>query len=131
MRWSFALLVSILLLSLSHAEEALFDSDPKHLWNRLHRHLYARTTPDGKLYDQEGLEPVFLRRSTFLTKGVSYEQAIKRLDEFLKQNAETFVDDPLKRAILQRDLLPSLLRPRTPCSSASRNAVNCKSDWRR
>jgi len=104
MRWSFAPFVSILLLGVGQAEESLFDSDPKHVWNRLHRHLYARTTPDGQLYDQEGLEPVFVRRSRFLTEGVTHREALERLDEFLEQNAETFIDDPLKRAILQRDL---------------------------
>lgn len=104
MRWSFAPLVLMLLVSLGHADESLFDPDPNHVWNRLHRDLYSRPTPDGKLYDKEGLEPVFVRRSSFLTKGDSHQQALKRLDEFLEQNADKSIDDPLKRAILQRDL---------------------------
>ena len=35
------------------ARETLFDADPQHPWNRLHRLLYSRTTQDGKIYDQE------------------------------------------------------------------------------
>jgi len=60
--------------------------------------------PDGTLYSQESLEPVFVRRSTFLTDGVSHEQALRLLDEFLQNDAEKLIDDPLRRAILQRDL---------------------------
>ena len=53
---------------------AVFDRDPDHPWNRLHRLLYSRTTPEGKLYDQESLEPLFLPSSRFLTEGPSYQQ---------------------------------------------------------
>ncbi|HEV3027037.1 MAG TPA: hypothetical protein VG457_05650, partial [Planctomycetota bacterium] len=42
--------------------------------------------------------------SKFLTEEPSYQQAIALLDEFLKGRADERINDPLKRAILQRDL---------------------------
>jgi hypothetical protein len=90
--------------SASRVEEALYDPDPKHPWNRLHRFLHSRTMPDGKVYDQEDLEPPLLPSSKFLTEGPSYREAMALLDTFLKERAAARIDDPLKRAILQRDL---------------------------
>jgi hypothetical protein len=120
MRYSLCLVVPPLLLACSAADTprdpsprqptadsaatTLFDADPQHPWNRLHRLLYARAMPDGKVYDQESLEPLFLPQSRFLTEGASYRQAIALLDEFLKEHAERRIRDPVRRAILQRDL---------------------------
>src|SRR5262245_24711879 len=87
----------LMLPGISPSQESLFDPDPKHVWNQLHRHLHTRTTPDGKLYDQEGLEPVLVRRSRFLTDGESHQQALTLLDEFLIEQAEGLIKDPLKR----------------------------------
>jgi len=84
--------------------EAVFDRDPQHPWNRLHRLFYSRTTQDGKVYDQESLEPLFVPRSKFLTEGPSFRQAVTLLDEFLKERGDERIKDPLKRAVLQRDL---------------------------
>ena len=72
--------------------------------DRLHHLLHSRTTQDGKVYDQESLEPLFLPGSKLLTEGPSYTQAIALLDEFLKERADARIQDPLKRAVLQRDL---------------------------
>src|SRR5687767_13806319 len=102
-RW----LVPTLLLALPGlcwAQEALFDPEPNHPWNRLHRHLYARPAPDGRIYDHEGLDPVFVPRSRFLTDGDSHRRALTLLDDFLHGKADGRVNDPLKRALLQRDL---------------------------
>ena len=82
----------------------LFHSDPQHPWNRLHRLLYSRTTQNGRFYYEESLEPLFLPGSKFLTEGLSFQQAITLLDEFLKERADERINDPLKRAIMQRDL---------------------------
>jgi len=84
--------------------ETVFHSDPQHPWNRLHRLLYSRLTHDGNFYDQESLEPLFLPGSKFLTEGPSYQHVITLLDEFLKERADERINDPLRRAILQRDL---------------------------
>src|SRR5262245_38810077 len=53
------------------ADQAIYDRDPEHSWNRLYRLLYTRTMRDGVLYDQESLEPPFYRRSKFLIEGPS------------------------------------------------------------
>ena len=90
--------------TLSGTREPLFHSDPQHPWNRLHRLLYSRTTQDGRFYYEESLEPLFLPGSKFLTEGLSFQQAITLLDEFLKERADERIKDPLKRAIMQRDL---------------------------
>jgi hypothetical protein len=97
-------LVVLLILLPCGAQESLFDSDPKHPWNRLHRHLYARTMQDGKTYDHESLETLFLPTSKFLVSGPSHREVLALLDEFLKDRADRRIKDPLKRALLQRDL---------------------------
>jgi hypothetical protein len=86
------------------APPAPFDPDADHVANRLHRHLWTRTAPDGKAYDQESLEVPFAPRSRFLTDGESHRRALALLDEFLKAQAARPIKDPLKRAVLQRDL---------------------------
>src|SRR5262245_49950774 len=63
------------------AADTTFDPDPRHPWNRLHRLLYSRATQEGKVYDQESLEPLFIPESRFLVEGPSHEQAVKPLDE--------------------------------------------------
>jgi hypothetical protein len=84
--------------------QTVYDSDPEHPWNRLHALLYSRTGPDGRIYDHEGLEPLFLPGSKFLTEGPSHQEAVSALDAFLKEKADERIRDPLKRAIFQRDL---------------------------
>jgi hypothetical protein len=82
----------------------LYDPDACHPWNRLHGLLWTRITQDGRIYDQESLEPLFVPESRFLTSRPFHQQAINLLDEFLRTRAEERIKDPLKRAILQRDL---------------------------
>jgi hypothetical protein len=116
MRYAPCLLLPLTLLAAPHAEErsptvevrdggeTLFDPDPQHPWNRLHRFLYARVTQDGKVYDQESLEPLLTPQSRFLTEGKSHDLAVALLDEFLRERADQRVKDPVRRAVLQRDL---------------------------
>jgi hypothetical protein len=82
----------------------IYDPDPQHLWNRLQRALWVRTGPDGKEYGLDRLDPLLWRETRHLLEGESHEQAIAVLDEFLTASGENLVHDPLKRAILQRDL---------------------------
>jgi hypothetical protein len=98
---------AFLVLCLAHpayADEQIYDRDPGHPWNRVYRAIYHRTMPDGSLYERESLEPPISRRSKILTQGAWNQQALAALDEFLKTKADTLVKDPLKRAIMQRDL---------------------------
>lgn len=94
--------------------EPLFAPDPDHPWNRLHRHLYSRRSPDGKMRYFQGLEPVVLRRSKFLTQGERHREALKRLDQILQFDREPLIEDPLKRAILQRDMWAVFLATADP-----------------
>jgi hypothetical protein len=84
--------------------EPVFDNDPQHPWNILHRALYTRTMQDGRIYDPESLDPPFIPSSKFLTDGTSHRRVLAALDEFLKARLDTRIRDPLKRAVLQRDL---------------------------
>lgn len=86
------------------AEKPLFQADPDHVWDRLHRHVYLR---DDKL-DVDEREPLSPHNdgptSTFLTKGKSHRDAVALLDEFLKAAPDRRVKDPVKRAVFQHDL---------------------------
>jgi hypothetical protein len=87
------------------AEKPLFDADPDHPANCLHRHVYLRDGKDVGVDDREPLSPSgYTPTSTFLTKGKSHRDAVALLDEFLKLAPERRVKDPAKRAVLQHDL---------------------------
>ena len=81
----------------------LYDEDPEHLWNRLHRALFLRTRKDGTQQIHE-TDPFLYPRSKFLLEGESHQGAIKVLDEFLAAKMDAH---PLKRLMLQRDLWAS------------------------
>jgi hypothetical protein len=82
----------------------VYDPNPQHLWNRLHRALWVRSGPDGKEYGHDRLDPLLWRDTKYLWEGKPHQQALAVLDEFLTEQGEKVVKDPLKRAILQRDL---------------------------
>lgn len=82
----------------------IYDPNPEHIWNRLYRSLYSRIDRDGREYGSDELDPLLWPATTHLLRGPSYHQVIKTLDEFLNTNAEKLISDPLKRAMLQRDL---------------------------
>jgi hypothetical protein len=83
---------------------AVYDSNPDHLWNRLHRAFYVRTARNGEEYGRDELDPLLWAETKHLLVGPSHQQAIKLLDEFLSVNGAALITDPLKRAMLQRDL---------------------------
>src|SRR6266550_982399 len=82
----------------------LYDPDPNHVWNRLYRSLFGRTGGDGREYGYDELEPLLWSNTKYLLTNPANQQAISVLDEFLSTHAERKIRDPLKRAILQRDL---------------------------
>lgn len=86
------------------AAEAVYHADRGHLWNRVHTALFVRTGPDGRRYGQDRLEPLLWAGSEHLSAGPSADRAVAVLDEFLRDNGEELVADPVKRAVLQRDL---------------------------
>jgi hypothetical protein len=82
----------------------IFDSDPNHIWNRTYTCLFVRQSTDGKEYGVDTLDPLLWDNTQALLTGDSHRRALACLDEFLRSHGERAVEDPLKRAILQRDL---------------------------
>ncbi|HKO98476.1 MAG TPA: hypothetical protein VJU86_15875 [Pyrinomonadaceae bacterium] len=82
----------------------IFDADPNHLWNRLHRSFYSRTSRGGREYGNDELDPLLWSSTQHLLSGPSYQQAKKTLDEFFNTHAERLISDPLKKVVLLRDL---------------------------
>jgi hypothetical protein len=86
------------------SERSMYHADREHLWNRLHEAMFVRVGPDGRAYGQDRLEPLLWGGSKHLLEGESHKRAVALLAEFLKNKREKLVEDPLKRAVLQRDL---------------------------
>ena len=82
----------------------LFNSDPQHVSNRLYRQLVVRTDSDGKEHGFDSLDPLLWSETNYLLSGKSHTRALALADDFLRTHAERQIDDPVKRAILQRDL---------------------------
>jgi hypothetical protein len=82
----------------------IFDSDPNHIWNRTYGCLLIRQAADGTAYGVDALDPPLWPETNHLLTGDSHRRALACLDEFLRSHAERDVQDPLKRAIFQRDL---------------------------
>jgi hypothetical protein len=83
---------------------ALYHPDPQHLWNRLHEALFVRTGPDGRAYGGDRVEPLLWPGTKHLLEDRSRDRAVALLEDFLNTRGEKLIDDPLKRAVLQRDL---------------------------
>jgi len=83
---------------------ALYDPNPAHIWNRLYAALWVREDSHGGQYDADPLDPPLWLESEYLLAGPSHARALRVLDEFLQTHAENLIRDPLKRAMLQRDL---------------------------
>jgi hypothetical protein len=86
------------------SEWSVYHADPEHLWNRLHAAMFVRVGPDGRVYGQDRLEPLLWPQSKHLLEERSHKRAVALLEEFLKDKGEKLIEDPLKRAVLQRDL---------------------------
>src|SRR5262249_24991140 len=82
----------------------VYDADPAHLWNRLHRTLLVRTAPDKKTYGQDELDPLLWPGSKYLLAGGRHKRVIALLDEFLAKDGHKLIKHPLKRVVLQHDL---------------------------
>jgi hypothetical protein len=86
------------------ASPGLYHPDPRHIWNRLYAMFYVRTASNGREYGFDELDPLLWFDTNYLVTGPSHAQALGLLDEFLRTHAERLINDPLKRALLQRDL---------------------------
>jgi hypothetical protein len=83
---------------------AIYDPDPAHIWNRLYAALLVRADRYRTRYVADSLDPPLWLETEHLLAGPSHPRALKVLDEFLQTHAENLIRDPVKRALLQRDL---------------------------
>jgi hypothetical protein len=81
-----------------------FHADPNHAWNRLHHVLWHRTGPDDQEYGYDRLDPLLWPGTTHLLTGPSHEAAVDSLNSFVSRNADSLIQDPLRRAMFHRDL---------------------------
>ncbi len=86
------------------SEQLVYDRDAQHLWNRLYEALLIRVGPDGRTYGRDRFEPLLWLGSKHLLEGPSHDRAVKLLNEFREMRGEKLIEDPLKRAVFQRDL---------------------------
>jgi hypothetical protein len=82
----------------------LFHPDPRHVSNRLYQQLHTRKDAESEEVGLDALDPLLWGQTTYLLSGKSHARALALLDEFLRTHAERQITDPVKRAILQRDL---------------------------
>src|SRR5437762_14328720 len=82
----------------------IYDNNPAHLWNRLHASLFVRVGPDGREYGADRVDPLLWIESKYLLTGPTHDTVVRLLREFVDTHGEKLIEDPLKRALLQRDL---------------------------
>ncbi len=90
----------------SHPEVSttIYDPNPSHLWNRLYAAVFIREDRHGTQFGVDSLDPLLWTETEHLLAAPSHERALRVLDEFLQTHAENLIQDPIKRAMLQRDL---------------------------
>lgn len=82
----------------------IYDPDPSQIWNQLYAALFIREDRQGSRYGEDSLEPMLWLYSRHLLEPESRARALHVLDEFLQRHAEKQIADPVRRAMLQRDL---------------------------
>ena len=83
---------------------AVYDENPSHIWNRLYAALRVREDSQGNKYGEDSLDPMLWRETEHLLSQPSAGLALRTMNEFLRIRAETLIQSPLKRAMLQHDL---------------------------
>jgi hypothetical protein len=81
-----------------------YDPNPQHPWNQLNSALFARVAPEGTVYGPDELDILYWYSTEHLLTEPSHSAAIQVLDRFIHARGERLIRDPLKRALLQRDL---------------------------
>jgi len=88
----------------SEISVVVYDGNHAHIWNHLYAALRVRKDSQGHVYGEDSLDPMLWPQSQHLLSQPSHGIALRVLDEFLRTHAENLIKDPLKRAIMQRDL---------------------------
>ena len=93
------------LLRAGRADSVTFyDANPQHLWNRLHAAIYIREDIPSTAEVADALDPPLWQNTQYLLSKPSHERIVRILDEFLRTRGERLIQDPVERAMLQRDL---------------------------
>jgi hypothetical protein len=79
-------------------------ANPPTLLDRLRETLFVRTAPDGEKFGNTELDILVWQNSRYLLTSPSREKAIQVLDSFIRSHGERLVQNPVERAMLQRDL---------------------------
>ena len=101
----------------------LYDADPNHIWNRLYRAFYRRESRDGHEYGYDELDPLLWVQTKYLLIDPANRQAVTVLNDFLSTHGEKAINDPLKRALLQRDLW-AIFDWTTECFECTKQSAN-------
>jgi hypothetical protein len=88
----------------SEKAAAIYDPNPTHLWNRLHSVFFVRGDIPSTGRVPDALDPPLWNSTRYLLEKPSHARALRILDEFLQTHGERLIQDPMKRALLQRDL---------------------------
>ena len=83
---------------------SIYDPRPNHLWNRLHAAIFIRPDIPSTVRVPDALDPPLWYHTSYPLAQPSHERIVKLLDEFLETHGEHLIQDPVKRAILARDL---------------------------
>jgi hypothetical protein len=90
--------------ALPQSAVAIYDPNPDHLWNRLHATFFVRDDFADAQRLPDALDPPLWYHTSYLFSNPSHQRALRILDEFLQAQGANLIRDPIKRAILQRDL---------------------------
>jgi hypothetical protein len=90
--------------ALPQSAVAIYDINPDHLWNRLHATFFVRDDFADAQRLPDALDPPLWYHTSYLLSNPSHQRALRILDEFLQGQSANLIRDPIKRAILQRDL---------------------------
>ena len=83
----------------------LYDADPTHPCNRVHRALFVRTDRDGAEHGHEQLDVLLWpTTSRHLLTGDSHEAAVAALRALIAADGASATINSAARALLQRDL---------------------------
>ena len=86
------------------AVSGLFDADRENIWNQIYNSFHVRAVSHESRFAEDDLDSVVWPDSDYLRSSPSQKRAERLLYEFLSTHAEDQVQDPLRRAIFQREL---------------------------
>jgi len=82
----------------------LFEADSKGIWNQIYKTFHVHAVSRETKFAGDDLDSVFWLDSDYLRTSLSQKAAERQLDQFLSTHAERDVQDPVRRAIFQREL---------------------------